>query len=337
MQQICAPAHGRCASITVSRISLANGRQCTAKCCCQQLFILLLLLLLLLCRSATTKMWLANPLSVHTLLLNLLRLKQAQLRAAKAAAKWQQQQQQQQELGAAEERQEGVTQSDAQAATDTTTAAAVQSSTTPQTPQQQQLPPPPAAAGGPKSDSQSGMGSSHPAPPSPTSSLTVQTLAELQFLRAAVQWLQAHPQAFQRSQTAGIIMTVAELLPDAPPAAAQAGAGAAQPAAAAAAQPGAAPDLQAQALAVPEPAEEPSQQQEQDQQQRQQQQQQKADKKAAAKLAAVRSDVLLSLQQLVPVWRQDVGVLGQSMGKGRPARFFKLKWAQLLQKCGCDA
>jgi hypothetical protein len=82
--------------------------------------------------------------------------------------------------------------------------------------------------------------------------------------------------------------------------------------------------------------EQPAQPHHLQQQQQQEREQLKATRQAAAKLAGVQSDVLGSLQQLVPVWRQDVGVLGQSMGKGRPARYFKLKWAQLLKKCGCE-
>jgi transcription initiation factor TFIID subunit 12 len=168
------------------------------------------------------------------------------------------------------------------------------------------------------------------ATPAGVTSLSAQTIDELRLLKAAMLWIQSKPNGLQQYQVAGLITALAELLPDVPAAAPQ--------------------QQQQQRQSVPLPPQQAQQQQQQpvplpQQQQpvslptQQQQQQQpvslppQQQQQQGSKFVSTQKQLLVLLQEVVPVWAADVHLLGQSVGKGRPARFFKLKWAQLVAKC----
>jgi hypothetical protein len=170
------------------------------------------------------------------------------------------------------------------------------------------------------------------ATPAGVTSLSAQTIDELRLLKAAMLWIQSKPTGLQQYQVAGVITALAELLPDVPAAAPQQ------------------QQQQQQSAPLPPPQEQQQQQQQpvplpQQQQpvslppQQQQQQQQplslppQQQQQQGSKFVSTQKQLLVLLQDVVPVWAADVHLLGQSVGKGRPARFFKLKWAQLLAKC----
>ena len=229
-----------------------------------------------------------------------MRLKQAQQKAARAAARRQQQQQQQQEG-------------------------------------EQQLP-------GGHQQPQAAAAAGH------LPGLSVSTLAELRLLRAAVQWIARQPNKLQRFQVAAAITALAELLPDYP----------VNPTSNKPQQkqqqqqntPGlyqqqqqqqqqvstteAAPQDAAHSGGEPAPGSQAHQQQQQDLPGRQQQQQQQRTAAVSGKWSAVHQALLVTLQQqLLPLCGEQVEGLAAGMGRGRQSRYFRLKWAQLLKKCGC--
>jgi hypothetical protein len=109
-----------------------------------------------------------------------------------------------------------------------------------------------------------------------------------------------HPKALQRYQLIGVVTALAELLP-----------------------------------AADAPAAQPEEQQQQQQQLTRREQQ--ARSRAAATRAKLQQELLQVLQQqLLPRWSQEFEVIRKSMGKGRQARYFQLKWDQLLDKCSMD-
>lgn len=240
-------------------------------------------------------MWTASPAAVHTLLLGMLRMKQGLNRAGKAAAAKQQQQQQQQQLS-------GTPQETSAPAQDSAGAAATASE-----PQGADIP-----------------------------GLSVSSISELRFLKAALLWVQRNPGALQRYQLAGVVTAVAELLPAETcttqqqqqqqqreeqlpaPAVGEDGDRPEPPAAGALLSKGGAADPTTEQRTVKAP-------------------QPRASDGAAAgqqpKWGAVHRQVLLLLRELLPLWTPVAEQMAQSRGS-RPGRFFKLKWAQLVSKCG---
>jgi len=286
-----------------------------------------------LCSVAATKMWLASSLGVYNLLMGLLRLKQVQHKAAKTAAK-RQQQQLLQEQSTQEQEQEQQQQVGRQAGFpgDNQEQDAAK--------QQQAQDISPGAAGLehdeahrgveaasqelPTGDNQSphahtaaaggdAVGASASPAAVAAASPCAGTLAELRLLKVAAQWLQAHPKALQRWQLSGVICAFGELLPDAKPAQGEQHVQSTSPGPRVATstqhkQHGALHKGDTSSACV-------------------QGSQRRAWERARGALVEV-------LQQMVPAWAEEIEGMAKGMGKGRKARYFQLKWAELLSKCG---
>lgn len=160
------------------------------------------------------------------------------------------------------------------------------------------------------------------------------SISELRFLKAALLWVQRNPGALQRYQLAGVVTAVAELLPaETCTTQQQQQQGEEQPPAPAVGENGDRPEPPpAGALLSTDAAADPR-----NEQRPVKAPQPHAGDSAAAgqqpKWGAVHRQVLLLLQELLPLWTPVAEQMAQSRGS-RPGRFFKLKWEQLVSKCG---